>query len=129
MDYLPYILIAFILFFTALQLRVIFATRRLKGRPAPPLDALLDESQRQQQRLLFYFFSEHCGPCRAMTPVVERLADRHPNIVKVDVERSPELARGFGVMATPTVILVQEGRIAKVAVGTVGERKLGTMLG
>ncbi len=62
--------------------------------------------------LLVDFFSETCGPCHMMHPVLERLARRRAGdlmVLRVDVEKDPELAQGFGVRAVPTFVIVLKG--------------------
>ena len=58
------------------------------------------------------FFSPTCGPCLVMHPVVERLAKRRAGsvvVIRVNVEREPELARRFGVQGVPTFVIVRKG--------------------
>jgi len=66
---------------------------------------------------LVYFYSEHCPPCRDMTPIVERLASEREGVHKVDVTAHRELARLFGVHATPMAFVVKEGRIVRALLG------------
>lgn len=66
---------------------------------------------------LVYFFSEHCPPCRQMTPVVDGLAAERGGVHKVDVATRREVARLFGVHATPTTFVVKEGRIVRALLG------------
>lgn len=54
-----------------------------------------------------------CGPCRMVTPVLEQLARERAGrvkLVKVDVDKSPELSRRFGVQAVPTLVILDKGR-------------------
>ena len=58
------------------------------------------------------FFSPTCGPCLVMHPVVERLAKRRAGsvvVIRVNVEREPELARRFGIQGVPTFVIVRKG--------------------
>lgn len=58
------------------------------------------------------FFSPTCGPCLLMHPVVERLAKRRAGnvvVVRVNVERDPELARRFGIQSVPTFVIISRG--------------------
>jgi len=128
MEYLPFILIAVLALFMAMPLYVWLGSKRMEGREAPELNALLTEEQRGMNKLLFYFYSEHCGPCRAVGPVVDAVAARHGCVVKVDVMQDMATAHRFGVRATPTVVLVEDGRLVKVLLGTVSEQKLELLL-
>jgi len=62
--------------------------------------------------VLVDFYSQTCAPCHLMHPVVERLARRRAGelvVARVDVERSPELAREFDIRAVPTFVVVFKG--------------------
>ncbi len=125
MDWLPYLLFGLLLLILLAQLRVVVKSRRLTGQSAPPIDDLLPEATAPR---LLYFYSPHCGPCRTMTPVVEKLAARHTGVFKVDVGRYPEAARRFGILATPTVVQVSDGRITRVALGPQSPKRLEALV-
>lgn len=76
----------------------------------PGIDALRGAS-------LVYFYSEHCPPCRTMTPIVDRLAGERGGVYKVDVTTHREIAHLFGVRATPTTFVVRQGRIVRALLG------------
>jgi thioredoxin 2 len=62
--------------------------------------------------VLVDFTSTTCAPCHMMRPVLERLAVRRAGqvvVVKVDIERHPDVARGFGVQAVPTFVVMFKG--------------------
>ena len=70
------------------------------------------------------FWADWCGPCRMLAPVIEELGERYEGravVAKVDVDAEPELARRFGVMSIPTVVILENGREV--------ERKVGVMPG
>ena len=77
---------------------------------------------------LIYFYSPKCGPCRSMTPIVDRLAEANPRVFKVDVMEDRETAQAFNVRATPTTILVKDGRILDVVLGAKGQAQLERLL-
>lgn len=80
-------------------------------------------------RVVYYFHALHCGPCKAMTPVVDALRPSFANLRKVDVADDPELARRMGVMATPSFVVVDDGVIAMVKLGPQRESALRSWLG
>jgi thioredoxin 1 len=117
MQWLLIVMVLVIVLVAALQIVLLLKAKRQEGRAAPPLEEVLPEGVKPQPHMLFYFYSEHCGPCKAVTPLVDELGSRQEGVVKVDVRRHMETARRFGVMGTPTLVRVEEGRIVKVHVG------------
>lgn len=101
--------------------------KRSEGSPAPDTSAVDGPAQGESRRL-YYFFAPHCGPCRAMAPVVDRLRGDHPNLIKINVAESAPLARAFGIAATPSFVLVEDGLIRQVRLGGQSEKQLLSML-
>ena len=128
MSYLTAILIGIMLLFLVLQLLPLVRAFRIRGRPAPDLSGLVDPKLLKAEPLLFYFFSPGCGMCRSMTPFIDKLALRHANLVKVDVSETTELAGKFGVMGTPTLVLIRAGKVEQMLVGAKSEKRVLAML-
>ncbi len=58
------------------------------------------------------FWAIWCGPCKMLAPTIDQLAEAYEGkacIAKVDVDSEPNLARRFGVMSIPTVIIMKDG--------------------
>jgi thioredoxin 1 len=102
--------------------------RRMEGQEAPDT-SVLDGIAGKNSRKLYYFYGRHCGPCKAMAPLIERVRQDHPNLIKLDIAEAPDLARQFGIVATPTFVLVESGTIRKVRLGGMTKRQLLAMLG
>ncbi len=71
------------------------------------------------KRVLLDFYADWCGPCRMVSPLVDQIADEHPEYVvgKINVDESPELASRFGVVSIPTLVVLDGGEIKTVATG------------
>ncbi len=66
------------------------------------------------------FWAEWCGPCRAMGPVMEQLANavgESAKVTKVNVDNARNVAMTYGISAIPTVIIFKDGQPAKKFVG------------
>lgn len=74
--------------------------------------------------VLVDFYAEWCGPCRMLSPALERLAaafDGKARIVKIDIEQAPDLAREYRVGAVPTLLFVVDGEVVGRSEGAVAE--------
>ena len=69
--------------------------------------------------VLLDLFATWCGPCRIQSAVLEEVVKTRPdmNIAKVDVDENPNIARSFGVMSIPTLILLKDGKMVNKHVG------------
>jgi thioredoxin 1 len=70
--------------------------------------------------ILLDFWAEWCGPCRMLTPILEKLKGEigdTAEIGKVNVDEQRELAQKFGVMSIPSVFVMKGGRVVDSAVG------------
>lgn len=128
MEYLPYILLAITLLMVGSQFYLYFMAKGPQGKAAPAYDDLLTAGQCDKPLLLFYFHSEHCGPCRRLTPQVEALAQRSGAVVIVDIAQNVEVARRFGVRVTPTLMRINNKVVEKVRVGALSEKQLDELL-
>ena len=77
------------------------------------------------------FWAPWCGPCRMVTPALERLAERHAGklkLVKLNVDGAPEIANRFQVQGIPLLVLWRDGRELDRLVGAAPERDIEAWL-
>jgi putative thioredoxin len=77
------------------------------------------------------FWADWCGPCRLLTPVLERLADEYAGrflLVKADTEAMPEVAAAFGVRSIPAVFGFRDGQVVDGFVGVLPEAQIRDFL-
>ena len=69
--------------------------------------------------VLLDFWASWCGPCRMLSPVVDEVAKERTDVKvgKVNVDEQPELAGEFGVMSIPTLLVFEQGKLVRQAVG------------
>jgi thiol-disulfide isomerase/thioredoxin len=99
------------------MLYMLVATRSAEGRPAAPLYPLFPKLEGARGKALVYCFSPQCGPCRPMSKEVDSLAGDGAPVFKLDITEHPEIARELGIRATPTLILIEDGAIARMLLG------------
>lgn len=75
------------------------------------------------------FYATWCGPCKMFGPVFGDVSLKNDiNFVKVDVDKYSEIAREYGVMTIPTVILFKDGVEVKRNIGFMSEEELSKFL-
>ena len=64
-------------------------------------------------------YADWCGPCKMVSPLVEKLAEKHTDVtfVKVNVDNTPDIAGMYGIMSIPTLIGFKDGEVAGSIIG------------
>jgi thioredoxin 1 len=90
------------------------------------------EVLQSDKTVLVDFWAEWCGPCHAVTPILERIADERQDelkLVKVNIDEEQGLATRYGVQSIPMMILFKNGEPTAAAVGAQPKARLEQALG
>ena len=89
-----------------------------------------NEVLKSEKTVLLDFYASWCGPCSLVSPIVDEIAEEHPEylIGKVNVDDEPELARAFGVVSIPMLAVIRDGVVSDKVVGARGKDAILDML-
>ena len=80
--------------------------------------------------VLLDFFASWCGPCKMLSPIIDEIAEEREdiNVVKIDIDKEPELAAQYGVMSVPSLFVIKEGQVINRAGGVRPKQQILSLL-
>ena len=90
-----------------------------------------EEVSKSEVPVLLDFWATWCGPCKMVSPIVDEVANEaegKAKVGKVNVDEEQELASAFQIMSIPTLVVIQNGKLVKQAVGVRSKAEILDML-
>ncbi|GAB6078467.1 thioredoxin family protein [Hydrogenobaculum acidophilum] len=99
----------FLIFVIGLRFLAYYKMNKLKG-------ATLNEFK-NEKKLILYFYSEKCGACKVMSPIIDSIKEVKVRKIDVFSKEGAKLVQELGIMGTPAAVLVEKGKIISAFVG------------
>lgn len=95
-----------------------------KGKEAPVVSGSVGKTIQRGEKVIIYFYSPTCGACRTQEKYLPKIQEKFQNIIRINAAKDRDLATAFGVMGTPTTIIIDQGKIKEYFVGITPSHKI-----
>jgi thioredoxin 1 len=83
-------------------------------------ETFVDEVLNSSDTIMVDFWAEWCGPCRAVSPILDQIAQENPDkikIVKLNVDDNPQMAMKYQITSIPAMKVFRGGEVVKTVIG------------
>ena len=117
MDNILYIILFIIGLFVFMQVYVRLSIYLKKGKEIGQIPGTFGKMLSEEGKHLVYFYSDSCAACKPMTPIIESLRKEYKNVHKINVATQMDIGRTFGVLGTPSTVILKNRTIQSFFVG------------
>lgn len=79
-----------------------------------------EEVLNSEKKVLIDFYADWCGPCKMMSPIIDKVEEKMGDSIKVgkiNVDEEHDLAIKYEIMSIPTIVIIKDGKVEKTLVG------------
>jgi thiol-disulfide isomerase/thioredoxin len=128
MEIVLYLLLGLALTWIVFMVYLWTSSKSLQGKKTDALRELLPALADYPEQVILYCFTPSCGPCRRMTPTIDKMIAAGEPILKVDISQALDIAQELQVRAAPTLMLIRHDVIEQVEIGARSRDQLAAML-
>ena len=119
-----YIVVGIIGIFIIMQLLIRFRGWQKRGTTAPDVDGPLGKAIKKGTKLVAYFYSPTCRACKTQEKFLPKLDEGTGSVFRINAAKEGQTASAFGIMGTPTTVIIEKGIIKNYFVGVTSTSKL-----
>lgn len=119
-----YIIIGIVGIILLMQFLIHLKSWTKRGKNAPRVSGSLGKSIQQGEKVIAYFYSPTCSACRTQEKYLPKIQETFTNIFQINAVKEREVASAFGLMGTPTTVIIDKGIIKEYFVGITPPAKI-----